>query len=113
MHEAALAKVVAERLRDASLAGRRGRPRLLVRGGHDEPADFDASLRLHVAVVAPELGDVPLEIVHLPVGRLCSACGRPFDAAGIRPACPRCGSAALPSAVPERIELDWVEVAAD
>lgn len=108
MHEAALAGMVADRLREARRAGRAGHPRLLVRGGHDEPADFDASLRLHVALAAPELRDAPLEIVHLPVARLCSGCGQQFGAVGPRAVCPECGSAALPNAIPEEVELDWL-----
>jgi hypothetical protein len=107
MHEAGLAGMVASQLREARLAGRIGRPRLVVRGGHHDPADFDASLRLHLALVAPELARAPLEIVHLPMIRLCSGCGRTFSAAHPLAACPACGSAPLPSTMPEDIELDW------
>jgi len=46
MHEAALANTIALRLRESRQAGVVGRPRLIVRGGHDESAAFDAALRL-------------------------------------------------------------------
>jgi hypothetical protein len=107
MHEAALAGTIALRWRDARRDGLLGRPRLLVRGGHDEPADFDAALRLHLAIAAPELDGDMLEIVHLPVERLCSRCARQFMADPPGSACPDCGGAALPGATEEAIELDW------
>jgi Zn finger protein HypA/HybF involved in hydrogenase expression len=107
MHEAALAGAVAAELREARAAGRVGRARLLVRGGHHEPVDFDASLRLHLRLAAPELDDSSMVIVHLPVARLCSDCGARFEGTGPRPSCPTCGGAALPDATPEEIELDW------
>jgi len=107
MHEAALAGMVAIDWRKARNDGVLGRPRLLIRGGHDEPVDFDAALRLHLQVVAPELDPGALEIVHLPIARLCGGCGRQFKATAPSPVCPTCGSVALPSTAAEEVELDW------
>jgi len=107
MHEAALAGTIALRWREARQAGLRGHPRLLVRGAHHEPIDFDAAVRLHLAVVAPDLDGERLEIVHLPVVRLCSGCGRRFMAGQADASCPTCGSIALPRATAEEIELSW------
>lgn len=107
MHEAALAGTIAERWREAQRAGLVGQPRLLVRGGHHEPLDFDAALRLHLAIAAPELDGEMLEIVHVATPQLCSGCGRQFLAAVTGAACPRCGSAPLPAAAAESVELDW------
>ena len=107
MHEVALAGMVAADWRKARTDGILGRPRLLIRGGHDEPADFDAALRLHLRLAAPELDSEALEIVHLPTTRLCGGCGRRFDGCGPRPACPTCGGTPLPSTTPEAAELDW------
>jgi Zn finger protein HypA/HybF involved in hydrogenase expression len=107
MHEAALAETIAIRWREARRAGTVGRPRLVVRGGHDEPLDFDAALRLHLAIAAPELDGDTLEIIHAPVARLCSGCGGEFLAASQAAPCPDCGSAALPGATGDSIELHW------
>jgi Zn finger protein HypA/HybF involved in hydrogenase expression len=107
MHEAGLANAIAMQLREARQAGLIARPRLVVRGGHDRPADFDAALRLHLAQAAPELGDERLEIVHEPVARLCSSCSRTFSADDPLAPCPSCGSAALPTATSEEVELEW------
>lgn len=112
MHEAALASTVAFNWRKARNDGILGRPRLLIRGGHDEPIDFDAALRLHLQLVAPELESGALQIVHLPIARLCGGCGRDFDATGPWPVCPECGSVALPSTTPEAVELDWPDTEA-
>ena len=109
MHEAALAGTIALRWREARQSGLRGYPRLLVKGAHHEPIDFDAAVRLHLAVVAPDLDGERLEIVHLPVARLCSGCGRRFMVGGPGAACPECGGAALPGATDEEIELDWLD----
>ena len=107
MHEAALAGTIADRWREANRAGLAGRPRLLVRGAHHEPVDFDAAVRLHLAIVAPELDGGALDIIHLPIDRLCSGCGDRFTADQATATCPTCGSVALPRAVAEEIELDW------
>jgi Zn finger protein HypA/HybF involved in hydrogenase expression len=107
MHEAALARTIAIELREARKAGLVGPPRVLVWGGHDEPEDFDAALLLHLVLAAPELGGGVLEIVHVPVDRLCSGCGRQFNAGNPLAVCPTCGCAALPTATSEEVELEW------
>jgi hypothetical protein len=107
MHEAALAGRVAARLREAQRAGVVGRARLLVRGCRDEPTDFDAAVRLHLALAAPELDADALDIVHLQIDRLCAACGHRFGATEPAPACPSCGGVALPLPMEEEVEIDW------
>ena len=111
MHEAGLADIVAAQWREARRRGVTGWPRIVVRGGHHEPVDFDASLRLHLMLTAPELGAMALEIVHVPVPRLCSGCGLQFSAASSMAACPTCASPALPSPLPEDVELEWAGAA--
>ena len=112
MHEAALASQIAGEWRTARADGWVGRPRLLIQGGHDEPVDFDAALRLHLQLTAPELEAEALEIVHLPSARLCAGCGRHFDSTERTPACPTCGSVALPTTTQEAVELDWPDAEA-
>jgi hypothetical protein len=109
MHEAALAGTLAIRLRQARATALIGRPRLLVRGGHDEPDDFDAALRLHLALAAPEMESSTLEILHLPVERICSGCGGRFSSDRFAAACPACGSPALPNRTLESVELEWID----
>ncbi|HEX2755378.1 MAG TPA: hydrogenase/urease maturation nickel metallochaperone HypA [Candidatus Limnocylindrales bacterium] len=106
MHEAGLAAEIAVRLQEGRRTGRAGRPRVLVRGGHDASADFDASLRFHLALVAPGLS-AGLEIVHLPVARLCASCGRGFEDAEVFATCPSCGGAALPVSTGEEAVVEW------
>jgi Zn finger protein HypA/HybF involved in hydrogenase expression len=107
MHEAALANTIAAKLRESRQAGVVGRPRLVVRGGHDESAAFDAALRLHLALAAPELDSDALDIIHAPVTRLCSGCGRRFGASDPLAPCPTCGSLGLPTTMDEEVELTW------
>jgi Zn finger protein HypA/HybF involved in hydrogenase expression len=109
MHEAGLASTIALRLWEAREAGVLGPPRIIVKGGHEEPADFDAALRLHLALVAPDLDGEALEFVHVPVTRMCSGCGRQFSADRPLALCPTCGSGALPGPTHEEIELDWAD----
>jgi Zn finger protein HypA/HybF involved in hydrogenase expression len=109
MHEAGLAAAVAAALRQqgvTTLAG--ARVRLLVSGGHAEPADFDDSFRFHLVTAAPELGAADVEIVHLPVERVCIGCGDPFAAVSADDPCPRCGGSSLPVPTPERVEIELV-----
>lgn len=113
MHEAGLAATIARELLEGRRAGRTSEARLIVRGGHDEPEDFDASLRLHLALAVPDLANPLLEIVHVPVDRLCSRCGDCFRATRPRAACPACGSPAMPSAIAQEVELEWVRERAD
>ena len=106
MHESGLAIAVAETLRGQSLAG--VRVRLHVRGGHSDPADFDDAFRFHLIAAAPDLADVPIQIVHEPVDRLCVACGGRFAAIASDEPCPECGGAGLPMDVAEHVEIELV-----
>ncbi len=106
MHESGLAAAVADTLRKERLDG--ARVRLLVSGGHVDPFDFDAAFRFHLVAAAPDLAEVPLEIVHLPTDRLCVGCGRPFAAITADEPCPKCGSVGLPTEAGERVEIELV-----
>lgn len=107
MHEAALANTIAISLRESRQAGVVGRPRLVIRGGHDESAAFDAALRLHLALAAPEFDIDALDIIHAPITRMCSGCGRRYRASDLLEPCPTCGSLGLPTAMDEEVELTW------
>lgn len=110
MHEAGLARGVARALRQRGL--RLADVRLSVRGGHHDPAAFDAELREHLADALPEdasnIGS--LEIRRVAFGHLCLGCGREFEAAEIEAACPSCGASSLPSITDEEIEIERLEV---
>jgi Zn finger protein HypA/HybF involved in hydrogenase expression len=106
MHEAGLARAAAGTIRTQGLAGER--LRLVVSGGHAEPADFDAAFRFHLSVVAPDLAGSIVEIVHLPAPRQCVGCGLEFTAVGEVP-CPACGGPALPGAHHEELELERID----
>lgn len=107
MHEAGLAVAVAEALRREGVAAASGtRVRLLVSGGHAEPDDFDGSFRFHLATAAPEFDAVAIEIVHLPIDRVCVGCGGTFASVGADEPCPRCGGSGLPVPTPERVEIE-------
>ncbi len=106
MHEAGIARAIAETLRTE---GWLGVPvRVLVTGGHDEPAAFDASLLLHLELAAPEVDLALVSVVHLPSGRWCPSCGHRFEAVG-EVDCPVCGSATMGSQMDERIEIERVD----
>jgi hypothetical protein len=111
MHESGLAAAVADALRGERLDG--ARVRLLVSGGHADPFDFDAAFRFHLTAAAPDLGALPLEIVHLPTDRLCVGCGRTFAAITADEPCPKCGSVGLPTQTTERVEIELVRPGAN
>jgi hypothetical protein len=106
MHESGLALAVADTLRTQDLDG--ALVRLLISGGHSEPADFDQSFRFHLSAAAPDLEHVPVEIVHLPSDRGCIGCGRTFAALTGDEPCPACGAAGLPLATAEHVEIELV-----
>jgi len=108
MHEAGLARSIAAALEDAGRLEPGVRVRLHVSGGHDDPELFDESLRLHLGLIAPALGE-QIEIVHEPVERLCSGCLEPFHAVTADEPCPRCGSIAVPVPTPERVDVELLE----
>jgi Zn finger protein HypA/HybF involved in hydrogenase expression len=96
MHEAGLARAIAKALRDRPAAPVPGHP-------HEE---FDSALRFHLASEAPELDPARLEVVHLPAGRLCTGCGRSYEAADPGEPCPTCGGASLPLIEREQVEIE-------
>jgi len=106
MHEAGLAMAIAEALRDERRAG--DRVRLVVSGGSSATEDFDAVLRLHLALSAPELDPTEVEIVHLPSERSCLGCGASFTATVADATCPSCGAPSFVVPSPERIDLQLV-----
>lgn len=106
MHESGIANAVAAALRGQALDG--ARVRLHVRSGHSEPADFDEAFRFHLLAAAPDLEGVPIQIVHVPVERMCVACGGRFPAVASDTPCPACGGVALPTEVAEHVEIELV-----
>lgn len=106
MHEAGLAGAVADVLRGEEIDG--ARVRLRVSGGHADAEEFDGSFRLHLAAVAPDLDVAAVEIVHLPIDRLCIGCGSTFASAVAEEPCPCCGGSGLPVPAPERVEIELV-----
>ncbi len=106
MHEAGIARAVADVLRGRDLGGKR--VRLHVKGGHHGEDEFDASLRMHLELEAPDVATVPLEFVHDPVPRLCASCGATFDAPRENDPCPECGGPSLPLLEHEQVEVELV-----
>ena len=108
MHEAGIARAVASELRQQGVPG--DRVRLFVTGGHGQPEDFDAALRLHLSLALPEIDSAAIEIVHRPTSRLCPSCAVTFP--GIRPLdpCPACGSPGLETPISEELELEILPV---
>ena len=109
MHEAGLARAIAKALRNRPAAPAPGTSpgvRLLVTGGHHPNEEFDSALRFHLASEAPELDPARLEVIHLPAGRLCTGCGRSYQAADPGESCPTCGGASLPLIEREQVEIE-------
>jgi Zn finger protein HypA/HybF involved in hydrogenase expression len=108
MHEAGLARAIAETIRQQGLVG--ARIRILVTGGHDDPAAFDSSLLFHLELAAPELDLGRIAIVHEPSERWCPSCGLRSKAVGDAD-CPACGRATMADRTEERIEIEADEPA--
>jgi len=115
MHEAGLARAIVKALRNRAVAPARGTGtstdtgtgvRVLVTGGHHPVAEFDNALRFHLASEAPELDLARLELIHLPAGRLCTGCGRTYEATDPGESCPTCGGASLPLIEREQVEIE-------
>jgi Zn finger protein HypA/HybF involved in hydrogenase expression len=106
MHEAGIATAIAATLREHPQDWRRAR--ILVRGGHTPPTDFDAALRFHLAASDPSLDLRRFKIVHLPTYRACANCGDTFEALELTDPCPTCGGASWPDYSEEEIELELV-----
>jgi Zn finger protein HypA/HybF involved in hydrogenase expression len=109
MHEAGLARAIAKALRNGAAAPATGTSagvRVLVTGGHHPIAEFDNALRFHLACEAPELDLARLELIHLPAGRLCTGCGRTYEATDPGESCPTCVGASLPLIEREQVEIE-------
>ncbi len=106
MHEAGIARSIAGALRGRQLDGRR--VVLHVHGGDHDPDAFEASLRFHLQLEAPELAAVALELVRDPAPRLCVRCGARFSAARPDQPCPECGGASLSLEEHEQVEIELV-----
>jgi Zn finger protein HypA/HybF involved in hydrogenase expression len=112
VHEAGLASDIAAALRGRLPLPPGARVRLLVTSGHHEPEEFDAALRLHLRGQLPDVEPL-IDITHVPVERLCVACGGTWAAVRADAACPGCGGDALPLPVPERVDVELVHPAVD
>jgi Zn finger protein HypA/HybF involved in hydrogenase expression len=109
MHEAGLARNVAKAMKTRGLS--LAQVRLTVRGGHRDPAEFEAGLRVHLLQAMP--GDakaIPgLEITRVPFGHLCPGCGNEFESVQIAASCPRCHAESLPELSDEQIDIERLE----
>ncbi len=113
MHEAGLARGVARVLLERGL--RVEQVRLTVRGGHRDPAEFEALLRDHLSEILPEqrAAIAALEIRRAPFAHLCVSCGDGFEASGVVEPCPRCGRDSLPAIPEEQIDVEQLTLARD
>jgi len=109
MHEVGLARNVAKALKTRGL--RLAEVRLTVRGGHRDPADFEAELRVHLLQAMPEQAKaIPgLEIKRVPFNHLCPGCGKEFESTQIAASCPRCHAESLPELSDEQIDIERLE----
>jgi Zn finger protein HypA/HybF involved in hydrogenase expression len=109
MHEAALARNVAKSLKSRGL--RLADVRLNVRGGHRDPSDFEADLRVQLLQAMPEDAKaVPgLEIRRVAFGHLCPGCGTEFESTQIAAPCPRCRAESLPDLTDEQVDIERLE----
>lgn len=107
MHEAGVAVTLAAEIRERGLDP--ARVRIVVSGGHADPAAFDAALRAHLDAVAPATGLSSVGIVHAPVPHLCAHCASLFRAIDCGATCPSCGGPGMALSGPELIELEWGE----
>jgi Zn finger protein HypA/HybF involved in hydrogenase expression len=109
MHEAGLARGVAEALRARGL--RVEQVRLAVRGGHHDPEEFEAELRSYLAAELPgeARAVASLSVRRLLSGHLCPKCGVEFDSEIVAPGCPACGSDTLPEMATEQVEIELLE----
>lgn len=109
MHEAILARNVAKTLKSRGLA--LADVRLNVRGGHRDPADFEAGLRVQLLQAIPdEARAIPgLEIRRVAFDHLCPGCGTVFESIQIAAPCPRCRAESLPELTDEQVDVERLE----
>jgi Zn finger protein HypA/HybF involved in hydrogenase expression len=109
VHEANLARGVANVLREGGL--RLEQVRLIVRGGHRDPAEFESDLRTHLVAEMPEnaAAVAKLQIQRIPFGHYCPACDAEFGSTEFSPPCPHCGEETLPNFANEQIEVQLLE----
>jgi Zn finger protein HypA/HybF involved in hydrogenase expression len=105
MHESGLARGVAKALRERGL--RVGQVRLVVRGGQQDPIEFESELRTHLAAEMPKeaAAVASLQIRRVPYGHYCPSCDAEFGSIEFAPPCPSCGAETLPDFVNEQIEV--------
>ena len=106
MHEARVARSIADEIRVRGLQGRG--LRVVVSGGHGDRPGFDAALRAQLAAALPALDVDGIVIVHRPAAHLCAGCGGAYIG---HPSarCPMCGGEGTALPVPERVILEWGE----
>jgi hypothetical protein len=105
VHEAAIARAIASTLRDRALLGRP--VRVVVSGGHTDPAGFDASLLGHLASMRPPIDVALLEVIHRPEEARCLWCDATFPDS--LDACPVCGGPGLPGRMDETVTVEPLE----
>lgn len=105
MHEAGIATAIAATIRERGLPA--SAVRVVVTDAHHEPGVFDDSVRLHLAIQAPDLDVDAIRFIHLPSSRLCLACSGTFSATDPYASCPGCGGAGMPTQDAEVVELEW------
>jgi Zn finger protein HypA/HybF involved in hydrogenase expression len=109
MHVAGLALNLEKALKRRGLT--LAQVRLNVRGGHRDPTEFEADLRVHLLQAMPDQSRaIPgLEIRRVPFGHLCPGCGNEFESPQIAASCPRCHAESLPELTDEEIDFERME----
>lgn len=103
MHEAGLARAVASAMAERGLDP--GAVVVRIAGGHAEPEDVRAALRLHLEILLGADAAGRLGIESVPVARFCVDCAATFEAVERAAACPACGGPGLLLPGPETLEL--------
>lgn len=106
MHEAGVAAAAVSAIQRQ--AGPWSRVRLYVRDVHGAAEVFDQVVTGHIAGALPSFDTRRLEIVHLPLPRICSACAHRFESTVDSAPCPACGGAPLPTPHEHRAEIEFL-----